>query len=143
MRHTDTIRMTTGIGHHVDRAQVSTYESHKQCGDELVTMLDDGDGLVLGDLKTYRIGSVIGGALRDGRDPVAALDRAREHGHELVFIYGLGASIYAGARKAPEPYIRVEVGQKVMFHGGVYTIQKAPNDNLRLQRYVMAAVQAA
>ena len=76
-------------------------------------------------------------------DVESALDRAREHGHELVFIYGLGASVYAGARKAPEPYIRVEVGQKVMFHGGVYTIQKAPNDNLRLQRYVMAAVQAA
>ena len=141
MRHTDTIYRTTGIGHHMDRAQVSTYESHKQCGDELVTLLDDGDGLVLADLKTYRIGSVIGSALKDGRDPVAALDRARELGHELVFIYGLGAMITAHQR-TPEPYIRVKIGQMVMFHGGVYTIQKAPNDNIRLQRYVKATVAA-
>lgn len=142
MRHTDTIRKTTGIGHHMDRHAVATYQSRKVCGDEPVTHLDDGEMLILDDLYTFKIGSVVSSALRDGRDPVAAVDRARKLGHELVFIYGLGAMIYAGARKTPEPYIRVSYGMKVQFEGNVYTIEKAPNQNLQLKPVMPATVDA-
>lgn len=130
MRYNDTIHHTTGIGHHIDRAG-----EHLRCGKVhcWATELYAGEGLVLNDLETFRISSVASSALQRNDDPVEAVERAKRLGHELVFIYGLGASIVAGGPRAPEPYIRVTIGMTVRFQGNFYTIEKAPNHNLRLQ----------
>lgn len=136
----DKIVKTDGIGHHVARTPVEFYS--RRHGDTLkVTKLVAGEKLVLDGLRTYTIGSVVSYAMENDHDPIEALDRARKNGHELVFIYGNGASITAH-RREPTPHVIVEVGMQVKFEGCYYTIEKAPNQNLRLQALATANVEA-
>lgn len=134
----DLIHHTSGIGHHVQRRSAPVYGRVGVSATELVA----GEKLVLDGLRTYTIGSVVSYAMKNGDDPVAAIDRARKNGHELVFIYGNGAMIYSGARMEPTPHVMVEVGMVVRFQGNLYTIEKAPNQNLRLQALATANVEA-
>jgi hypothetical protein len=82
--------------------------------------------------RTYQIGSVIGGAVKDGNDPLEALERAKSFGHQLVFIFGLGSSIHNGPRSTRK-HIFVKHGMTVRFMGQFYEIIKTSNDNLGLK----------
>jgi hypothetical protein len=90
--------------------------------------LASGDRLVVDGLHTYQIGSVVSHALQNDDDPVAAVAQAKANGHELVYIFGLGARI----SRTPKAYIRIDIGDLVRFEGNTYTIGTAPNRNLRL-----------
>ncbi len=137
MRHNDTQHHIDGIAIHLDRLPVETHQSRKAgCGP--VTLLEDSTRLVLDGLHTFMIGSVVSYALRNGDDPVEALDRARAHGHELVYIFARGAVVSA-SRGPCEAHVRVTLGMRVQFEGNIYTIEKAPNHNLRLQPLVTVA----
>lgn len=141
MRHTDTQHHIDGIGLHMDRLPVETHQSRKAgCGP--VTLLEDSTRLVLDGLHTFMIGSVVSYALRNGDDPVEAIDHARSLGHELVYIFANGAVISSGGSLGQHrAHVRVTLGMRVQFEGNIYTIEKAPNHNLRLQP-VPAAVAA-
>jgi len=82
--------------------------------------------------RTYTINSVVSYALQYNECPIAAVERAKGFGHELVFIFGNGACIHNGPRSTAK-HIYVEIGMTVKFQGHYYTIEKAPNDNLKLK----------
>lgn len=94
------------------------------------TELKDNDVLFF-NLGTYKIGSVVGYALENGEDPIAAYNHAVQMGHELHYIFGLGACI-SDSRRERKRVIKVTIGMTVHFHGELFTIETAPNDNLKL-----------
>lgn len=136
---TDTLKIQNGIGDLYERAPTGGSCDHRKAvklidNERLVLPLESrfGHGLIY---HTFTIGSVVSYALRNGDDPVAAIDRARSFGHELVFIFGNGSCIHNGPRSTTK-HILVELGMTVRFEGNLYTIERAPNDNLRLKPFV-------
>lgn len=93
------------------------------------------DTLILkvdGDHKgTFSAGSVVSYALQYNECPMAAVERAKANGHDLVWINANGAMLTADDR-ATEDVIEVEYGMLVRFQGVVATIEKAANNNLKL-----------
>lgn len=139
----DTVFKTTGIGYHVDRPP-SVTAIFKVAGETVrveATELLARELLVLNDLQKFQISSVIDYALECGEDPVAALDRARERGHSLVWINGL-PSVISQMQPEPENYIRVRHGVVVLFQGRIYRIDPANNRNLKLTPYVPSLANA-
>lgn len=139
----DTIHRTTGIGHHVNRNMNCIAVFHIN-GQEILahaTEIVAGEKLIVGDMHTYRVSSVVSYALETGEDPVYAIDRARERGHDLVWIISRGAMLTAECRE-PEPYIRVYHGMPVLFQGVIYRLDPAPNRNLKLMPYVPSLANA-
>jgi len=96
-------------------------------GDELVLA---GSGRYAHTRK-YKINSVVSSTLSDGRDPVAAVERAKNNGHELHFIFGLG-SVLTSHKVEKKRFIEVKHGDVVEFEGLIFTIEPANNDNLSL-----------
>lgn len=133
--HVETVDHVDGIGCHVVRMPAEKIHYSPARTVTTATPLDHGDKLSWRGLHSFTIFSTVSHALQDGRDPIAAIDRARDLGHELVSIYGNGSMIYAGPRMEPETHVIVEVGMVVSFEGRFYTIERAPNMNLRLQPY--------
>jgi hypothetical protein len=93
------------------------------------------DTLILkvdGDHKgTFSPGSVVSYALEYNECPLAAVERAKSNGHELVWINANGAMLTAHHRAA-EDVVEVEYGMLVRFQGVIATIEKANNNNLKL-----------
>jgi hypothetical protein len=140
MRHEQTEHHIDGIGIHFDRKPVS--EWFRSMGREVTfTQLDDGEQLVFDGLHTFTMGSVVGYALRCNEDPVAAIDRARKNGHQLVWINANGAMI-SNQQRVAKGHIRVTIGMVVRFQGNLYTIERAPNQNLQLKPMVLVNVEA-
>lgn len=109
---------------------------------ERLVMLNDGDKLFDLDTKdTYAIGSVISYALRNGEDPIKNLERAKERGHALHFVYGLAVSI-SNMQQARKTYIGVKVGERIRFEGRVFEIGRTFNRNLKLTEVERAPVEA-
>ena len=79
----------------------------------------------------FQIGSVVSYSLKSGSCPIEALARATNLGHDLHFVFGLGASITSD-RKAKTDKIALEWGQMIVFEGRIFELRKAPNDNVRL-----------
>jgi hypothetical protein len=91
--------------------------------------------------RTYTLGSVVSYALRNGDDPVEAVDNARNSGHELVYIFGNGVTLSA-SKMEPKKHILVHVGMLVRFEGRTYELIAQPNSNLGL-KFVPAEKKAA
>lgn len=117
---------TDGIGIHLELEPTTRFNDETPAK-ELV----DGDRLVLGGLRTFTVGTVIGYALRNGDDPVEAIDQARANGHELVWINANGA-VLSAERRPSLGHIIIQLGDRVRLEGRVYTIAAAPNRNLKL-----------
>lgn len=79
----------------------------------------------------FKIGSVGGYAVKNGDCPVEAVERAKANGHELHYVYGLGASISNQQREKGEKFA-LAWGEEIGFEGKRYTLEKAPNQNVRL-----------
>ncbi|MBU1336039.1 MAG: hypothetical protein KJ944_08555 [Alphaproteobacteria bacterium] len=139
----DNIFRTTGIGHHVNREAGVTarFLVAGETVEVIATELIAGEKLVLGDLHTFKIGSLISYALESGQDPVRAIDRAREQGHDLVWINSLGAMLTA-ERRDPEPVVRVHMGMPILFQGVIYRLDPAANRNLKLTPYTPSLANA-
>lgn len=105
-----------------------------------VIVLKHGDELCeLGSKRCYSIGSVVGYYIENGDCPIKGLERAKEHGHDLHYIYAHGVALTAH-KQARKEYIGVEIGQCVRFEGRYFQIGKAPNDNLSLTEVPAALV---
>lgn len=83
--------------------------------------------------QKFSVGSVISYAFRNGNDPIALYKRAVEHGHPIHYIFGLGVCLTSG-KQLKDRFIHIELGQRVKFEGIYFTIEKAPNDNLKFVR---------
>lgn len=81
--------------------------------------------------RFFQIGSVIGYAVKNGDDPIAALEQAKERGHETEYVFGLGVSI-SSHQKAKEEKFALNWGDVIGFHGKTFRLAKAPNNNVAL-----------
>lgn len=79
----------------------------------------------------FKLGSVIGSAIRNGDDPMKALERAKNFGHELHFAFALAVCIHNGP-KVKEQKLALNWGDIIGFHGKRFRLDKAPNQNVRL-----------
>lgn len=82
-------------------------------------------------LKRYKIGSVASSAIESDNCPMREIERAKGFGHELHFVFGLGASISNPPRK-PDYGTQIRFGETVYFEGRLFTFAKAANDNIKL-----------
>lgn len=81
---------------------------------------------------TWQLGSVVGSAVKNGRDPIEAYNNCMAHGHEAHYAFGVGASISSSQRVKEACRIAVEYGDLIQFHGQTFLIKKANNDNITL-----------
>ena len=81
----------------------------------------------------YRAGSVVSYSLQNNDDVISAVDDARENGHSLHWINRLTTAVSNRYGKRYQT-IEVTVGMRVRFEGVLFTIERAPNDNLKLKR---------
>ncbi len=79
----------------------------------------------------FKIGSVIGSAVKNGDDPIEAMERAKANGHETEFVFGLGVSITAHRQEKGEKFA-MTWGDVIGFHGKRFRLEQAPNQNVRL-----------
>lgn len=79
----------------------------------------------------FKLGSVIGSAVRNGDDPLAALERAKGFGHNLHFAFPLAVVIHNGPKEKANK-IALNWGDVIGFHGKRFKLVKAPNDNVSL-----------
>ena len=84
-------------------------------------------------LSTFSLGSVVSYALEYNECPIAAVERAKARGEELVWINARGAVLTDHARDA-ENVVEVEYGMLVRFQGITAIIEKADNNNLKFRR---------
>lgn len=83
-------------------------------------------------LSTFSPGSVVSYALEYNECPIAAVERAKANGHDLIWINANGAMLTAHDRDA-EDVVEVEYGMLVHFQGVTARIEKADNNNLKFQ----------
>lgn len=96
--------------------------------------LRDGDLLSCPEgLHTYTVGTVLGYCLRNGDDPVAGIDQARAHGHQLAWINQNAASI-SSSRRAPKVCIIIRDGDLIRLEGVAYRVKATHYHNLKLVR---------
>ena len=124
-----TIVEMNGIGNICDLQQGRDGSLHLREGDKLAV---DFPSQRYGSItRTFTLGSVPHCAMEDGMDPVEAIERAKKHGHDMHWINANGAMIHNGPRSEVF-HIRLAMGQRVDFWGRVWTIEQAPNNNLKL-----------
>lgn len=85
-------------------------------------------------LGTYTVGSVVSYALEYNENPIEEYNRCVANGHATHWINSDGATI-SNMKKDPYDVIEVDYGDVVMFEGVLFTIEKAPNNNLKLVAY--------
>jgi len=104
--------------------------------------LNDGDVLNFGDFKYFyqRVGTLRGRCEKRGDDYQEAKARAEENGHKQVWINPEAVAITAQGTTPEEDYARegatvhrVRMGDQVELEGRTYTLQPAPNSNVRLE----------
>lgn len=95
------------------------------------TILKDGDILHLNG-SHYMIGSVVSSCLEYNECPIEGVTRAIENGHKLHFVFGLGVSITATPQSRLQA-VKVDWGMEIYFQGHLFTIEKAPNNNISLK----------
>lgn len=76
-------------------------------------------------------GSVAGYAIECDDDPVEAIDRARERGHEMKWINSCAVSL-TSHKRAKAAYFGLELGTPVYFEGEYFTLEKDWNNNVKL-----------
>lgn len=80
---------------------------------------------------SFKIGSVVGYAIKNGDDPMAAVEHAEANGHDLEYVFGLGTSISNQRHEKGEKFA-LAWGDEIGFHGKRFRLEKAPNQNVRL-----------
>lgn len=84
--------------------------------------------------QEFSPGSVVSYAMKNGEDPIAAIEDAVARGHNLHWINACASSITSHARPK-ETLVEVKIGMVVRFEGRLFTIEKAMNNNLDLVPY--------
>jgi len=91
-----------------------------------------GQVIIVGGRK-FRAGSVVSYMLESGLDPVAAVQRAIENGHPLVWMNPEAAMLTA-EKRAKTTHVAVTYQDRIRFEGVTYTLEPAPNNNLEMVR---------
>lgn len=78
----------------------------------------------------YRVCSVVSYALRNNQDPIAKVEKAKANGEELHWI-APKSSVLADCKQNQVDLVAVHEGMLVQFEGRLFTIETAPNKNLR------------
>jgi len=97
----------------------------------ITTLYAEDELQIKGKYSHYQINSVVSSSLKDGRDPLECVERAKGFGHQLHFIFPLACCI-SSSQGPREVYIEVEYGMVIKFEGKLFVIEKAANDNLKL-----------
>lgn len=84
-------------------------------------------------LSNWVLGSVTGYAIRGGLDPIDLYNKAVKNGHETHYAMAMGGCITDNPTKG-KSRICVEYGDKIQFHGQIFIIEKAPNNNITLRK---------
>lgn len=88
--------------------------------------LDSGRGY----FRRYSPGSCASYALEYNECPIAAYERAVKLGHPTHWINAC-STVLSDSPRAQEQLVRVTLGMRVLFEGRKFTIEAAPNNNLR------------
>jgi hypothetical protein len=91
-----------------------------------------GQVIIVGGRK-FSVGSVVSYMLKSGMDPVAAVQRAIENGHALVWL-NPEATMLTAEKRAKTTHVAVNFQQRVRFEGVTYKIEIAANNNLEMVR---------
>lgn len=86
-------------------------------------------------LDNWLLGSVTQYAIETGRDPIAAYNKAIENGHETHWANAMGSMLTSTPTKGPKRIV-VNYGDKIIFHGQEFIIEKAHNRNIKLRKAV-------
>lgn len=81
--------------------------------------------------QEFKPGSVVSYALENGDDPIESLEKSKKLCHQLHWLNACGAMLTSAPRKQ-ETWTLIMVGMLVRFEGRLFTIQNAPNQNLKL-----------
>lgn len=95
------------------------------------------DGETLTDekgLENWKLGSVVGYAIKNGDDPIAEYKDALEKGEETHYAMALGAMLkdQYEPKKATDFRIMVKYGDIIIFQGHKFKIERAFNHNIKL-----------
>ena len=109
----------------------TSYENRCDAVENDYARFRDGDVMRIG-YNHYQIGSVASYAIKNGDCPMEAIEHAKENGHDMYYVFGLGASITAHKQKID--YGRpVEYGQRIIFEGHIFELEVARNQNIGLK----------
>jgi hypothetical protein len=87
-----------------------------------------------GYFSEFEPGSVVSYALKNAHDPIEAIEQANKNHHEFHWINAC-ATVITSHERPQVTFTLVEIGMIVRFEGLLFTIEKAPNNNLRLKPY--------
>lgn len=79
----------------------------------------------------YTLGSVAGYAIKNSECPERALARARERGHPLWWANANAVCIHNGPHVQEQRPV-FAWGDEIRFHGRMFKLEKAPNQNCKL-----------
>tara|TARA_R110000751_G_scaffold276509_1_gene377386 strand:- start:223 stop:606 length:384 start_codon:yes stop_codon:yes gene_type:complete len=80
----------------------------------------------------YTFGDVFSSALNYGDCPLEALKRAEGFNHDIYWLSQNPITLSASRAEDKERAFSVSVGDKVKYAGKIFTVKKAPNNNLVL-----------
>ena len=78
----------------------------------------------------YTVCTVAGSALERNECPYAAAEQAREHGHDMYSAYANSSSL-SDTKSAREWHDGFRFGDVVKLEGKKFTIERAPNQNIK------------
>lgn len=84
-------------------------------------------------LDNWLLGSVTEYAIKNGRDPISAYNKAVENGDETHYAMAMGACLTAHKQEKGRR-ILVNYGDYIVFHGQKFVVEKAHNRNIKLKK---------
>ncbi|WP_298983441.1 hypothetical protein [uncultured Roseibium sp.] len=79
----------------------------------------------------FTVASVFGYAVKNNSCPIKAMERAKENGHAVYYIFP-NAVVLTVHKEAKKVVPAFTWGDEIKFLGKKFRIEKAPNDNARL-----------
>ena len=79
----------------------------------------------------FKLGSVFGCAVADGRDVIAAYERTKKLGHKVHWANAQAVAITAWKQEKRTVW-GLDFGSEISFEGIRFRLEKAPNDNISL-----------
>jgi len=89
-----------------------------------------GETFMIG-LTQYKLGDVMSYALKNGKCPFAAQQKAYLAGHEIYFAFAMGACLSSSPKKQEVTFAQ-EFGDVITYAGKDFKLVEAPNNNVRL-----------
>lgn len=82
--------------------------------------------------RRYTLGDCIDHAIRNCKDPIAAVERAQKNGHSVYWLYQQ-APVLSSSPYSQPPAFAVEPYDHIKYHGREFVVLPASNDNYDLE----------